>query len=506
MIFKRTRSVMINQIHFLFPWCHTITGCGNNLYNAVRFRQRNVMTARTKKPSELTVNEQEVVNEIKNTMGIDVQTNKKKLSNDFLYHLMQDSKNPDYYAKGLPRQSAQQTIKQAVIDMDSYWKALAAWKREPSAFTGKPELPGYRTKGGHSTVAVTNQDCPIRLDKNGVSWAYLPYAKKLPLCIGMPEGVLKQVNVVPVNGAYRIDFIFDVEVPDTTPVENPARIAAIDFGVDNLMAVTNNIGAECLLYKGGIVKSVNRLYNKKLADIMSEEMTKPGCPKNKAGAPKFVPTPESKALTNERNNRIHDFMQKTAVHFIAWCVENRIDTIVMGVNKGWKQESNMGAQNNQNFVQIPFSYLQWAIEYRAEEHGINVVKQEESYTSRASFLDNDFIPVYKEGDTTKYTFSGKRGPTRYGNAYKKNGFRGLYRAKDGTIINSDLNGSANILRKAFPDAFNDANRPNFKKVTIITNPELEFVVANQQKQASLSRPLFSKSKKERLIKRVKKVS
>ena len=146
------------------------------------------------------------------------------------------------------------------------------------------------------------------------------------------------------------------------------------------------------------------------------------------------------------------------------------------------------------------------IEYLAEERGIKVVSQEESWTSKASFLDNDDIPVYKKGDATRHVFSGKRGPTKYKGMYKKDGFRGLYQAKDGTIINSDLNGSANILRKAFPNAFDAAARPAFDNVVIIRNPELESVVSNQEKQASLVRPLFSKSKKERLLKRVKTIS
>ena len=194
-------------------------------------------------------------------------------------------------------------------------------------------------------------------------------------------------------------------------------------------------------------------------------------------------------------------MLKTACHFMAWCVEHRIDTIVLGVNKYWKQEVNIGHVNNQNFVQIPFTYLRSIISYKASEHGISIIEQEESYTSKASFLDNDSIPVYKEGDNTKYTFSGKRKPTHYKGMYKKDGFRGLYIASDGTIINSDLNGSANILRKAIPDAFINGIKPDFNKVTIIKNADLEFVLANQRIQVSKVHPFISKSKKRRLEKK-----
>ena len=79
--------------------------------------------------------------------------------------------------------------------------------------------------------------------------------------------------------------------------------------------------------------------------------------------------------------------------------------------------------------------------YLGKAYNICVIEREESYTSKASFLDMDDIPTYKEGDETKYTFSGKRIK------------RGLYRSKNGTILNADVNGSLNIIRKEFPHAF-----------------------------------------------------
>ena len=500
MIEKRQRQVYISEKHYLFPYFDGITRNGTNMKNATRYRQRQVFTARGKDPSEITPNEQEILDEFKEVTGIDLLKSKKALTFNFLYKEMQDSHNPDYYAEGFPAQTAQHVVRECVTEWDSFWAAYKEWKANPSKFTGKPNLPGYATKGGRSTTTITNQDCKLKVDENGMCWAYFPFKKKMPLCIGMPQGTLKEVKIVPVNGIFKVCFTFDVEMEDVTPATTPDRIAAIDFGVDNLMAVTNNFGAECLLYKGGIVKSVNHFYNKKLAEIMSEEMLKPGCPLSKKGTPKFVPTKDSQTLTNKRNNRIHDFMLQTACHFIAWCTENRVDTIVMGVNKGWKQEVNIGKVNNQTFVGIPFSYLQSVIEYKAKEHGMNIVKQEESYTSKASFLDNDFIPVYKKDDTTKHTFSGKRKPTHYKGMYKKDGFRGLYKSADGTIINSDLNGSANILRKAFPDAFKVM--PDFNRVTIIRNPQSEFIIVNQMKQAGSVRPAMSKSKLNRMSRKL----
>jgi transposase len=138
----------------------------------------------------------------------------------------------------------------------------------------------------------------------------------------------------------------------------------------------------------------------------------------------------------------------------------------------------MDKVNNQNFEQIPFSSAQFTIKYLCEREGIAVIEQEESYTSKASFLDNEFIPVFNKNWTEEErkhidkTFVGKR---------KK---RGLFRSKNGTIINADLNGAANILRKAIPDAFTKGEMPNFNSVELIKHPDYlgKFVVKSIQKQ------------------------
>ena len=493
---RRVHDVIINKDHFMYPWCDNASRKANNLKNAVRFRQRQVLTARSKDSSSLTVNEKEVVEEILRVTEKNVLCTGNSMTYNFLYHLMQDGHNPDYYADGITRQTAQQVIKRAVEDMDAFYEALETWKKAPSKFNGKPKLPGYAKKGGLSTFVVTNQDCTVKFDGRGRTLACLPYAKKTPVCIGHTSGILKEVIVVPCNGVFKMQFVFEREIPDYLPGPSE-RIASVDFGVENLMAVTNNVGALCLLYKGGILKSENRFYNKQLAEIMAREMSKPGCPLTKDGRPKFVPTDESREVTLRRDCFTRDFMHKTSCHFIRWCVENRIDTIVLGVNRWWKRNVNIGGVNNQNFVQIPFALLRDMIVYKANETGIAVVLQEESYTSKASFLDNDQIPVYGE-EEGKTVFSGKRAPSHYKGMYRKGGFRGLYRSKDGTVINSDLNGSANILRKAFPHAFKEGVMPDFTKAVIIRNPDTEFIVANRMKQGKGTRPFISRSKAHRL--------
>lgn len=474
----RVQKVHIGERHPLYGWCHQVTALANNLSNAVRFRQRQLLTASRKEEGEWTGNEKEVIQEFRGYLGEEAVIPSSP-GYKTIYNVLYATGNPDYFAKGLPKQSAQGVIQKCVQDMDSYF---ALMKRYQAGAGDRPSLPGYKRKGGHTSVYVSNQDCTIRQDGKGGLLAGLPFAKKTPLRIGNPAGCLKQVEVCPDHRGYMICFTFEVTLPDTPLPAASSRIAAIDFGVNNLMAVTNNCGLPLLLYKGGIVKSVNQYYNKRIAAAMAEEMAKPDCPKNRKGIPRFIPTPESKSVTFHRNQKIQDFMHKAAKHLLAWCVENRIDTIVAGVNPGWKQGANLGKVNNQNFVQIPFAYLRHCIQYQAEVSGILYLEQEESYTSRASFLDGDPIPTYGVDDKDA-GFSGKRGPSRYAGMYKKDGFRGLYRTADGTFINADLNGSANILRKAFPDAFLKGSMPDFTDVVIVKDPDREFIAANQREQA-----------------------
>ena len=497
----RTRKICINKQHALYQWCSTVTSLGNNLSNAVRFRQRQILTAVRKDSSSLTENEKQVIAEFK-AIHKTFDAGNSFISKSSMEKTLRANRNPDFFAKGLPRQTAQHIVYQACDDMENYYRALAAYKASASGFTGMPELPGYKKKGGMCTVEISNQDCTIAVDEHGRTYAGLPFAKSTPLCLGESiGGTLKKVTVTPTNGVFVLGFTFDVQKPDVMMAAVPERIAGIDFGVNNLMAVTNNCGLPCLLYKGGIVKSINQKYNKELAAIMQKEMAKPGCPKNKNGAPKFVPTRESMELTNRRNNRIHDFMLKAACHFVAWCVENRIDTVVAGVNSDWKQNPDMNHVNNQNFVQIPFALLRSIISYKCEEFGIHFIEHEESYTSQASFIDNDYIPTYNV-DPENASFSGLRGPTRYKGMYRKSGFHGIYRTKDGIFINADLNGSANIIRKTIPDAFSGKPTVDFSRVVIIKNPDQEFILLNQAMQQSKRSCVISHAKAIRILKRL----
>lgn len=145
---------------------------------------------------------------------------------------------------------------------------------------------------------------------------------------------------------------------------------------------------------------------------------------------------KQKYIWNKRNNKVNDYLSKSARIIINYCLENNIGTLVCGYNNDFQRNSDIGKRNNQNFVNIPFSKLQSKLEYLCEFYGIKYVDQEESYTSKASFFDMDIIPEYKEKDNIEYSFSGKR--VR----------RGMYKTLKGYILNADVNGALNILKKS----------------------------------------------------------
>ena len=194
-------------------------------------------------------------------------------------------------------------------------------------------------------------------------------------------------------------------------------------------------------------------------------------------------------------------MHKVAKNIVTWCINNEIDTVAIGENKGWKNEVNLGHVNNQNFVQIPFSRFKAMMEYLCSYSGIRLVFQEESYTSKASYRMKDVMPVYGEEGASTFKFSGRRCPTRYKGMYRKNGFRGLYKDNDGVFINSDLNGSANIGRKAFPELFvGNGREPDFTRVTTIIHPDYES--AKELHKHQIEQPhVTSKAKTRRLNKK-----
>lgn len=257
--------------------------------------------------------------------------------------------------------------------------------------------------------------------------------------LGFTKGRMKQVRVLPKHGRYLVELVFEVPktLSETEAKELNHRYMSVDLGIDNLATIVTNTDRKPVLVKGKNVKAINQRYNQLKAYYTSILRHGKG--------PKEGPFTSKRLenINNKRQNQIKDLFHKASRHIVDAAVEEHISTIVIGKNKDWKQNVNLGKRNNQSFVSISHSLFIQMIEYKAKEHGIQVITTEESYTSKASFLDNDDIPVYKENDNSKHTFSGRRIK------------RGLFRSKDGTLINADVNDAANIMRKVFKTAFEE---------------------------------------------------
>ncbi len=444
-----TITIQINPYDALFLWCDTNAHYANNLYNAALFRQRQLMSSVLKDASKLTPNELEVLKEIEFLKQFTDKTpsNSGYMSYVYLDALFKHTKNIDYYASGFPIHSAQDILKDVCNAIKGFYESLKSYKANPSKFKKKPNWPSYKRKNGKTSFRSSNQDCIIRKSKKGRYFCSFPKTKER-ICLGKSlPGRFIELHVTPKNNVYILSFVFDDE-KEVEPLDLTERIISVDPGVNNLMAITNNCDLPCLLFNGRPLKSINQYYNKQIANVMSSS--------TKGSTDKFKATKKYQALTLKRNNQVKDYLLKSAKILINWCVENRIDTIVLGKNADWKQESSIGRVNNQNFVLIPHSQLYKILLYSADRVGIKVVEQEESYTSKASFLDRDEIPTFGSDSIPK--FSGKRIK------------RGLYKSKD-KILNADLNGSANILRKCFPNAFK--KDPDFNNIKVVKHPDLK---------------------------------
>lgn len=416
----RTDRIYVNTQHEMFLYFDKLAHKTKNLYNASLFRIRNAFTAHSK--TSLTSNEKEVLDELALLKG---QETYRVIGYMVLERLMRITQNPDFFAD-LPRQSAQATLKHACADFQNWLSALRKYKQNPSLFIGKPRMPKYR-KGDITTFTLTNQEAVIYDDE-----LKLPKTKQRLKIRKRCNARLKEVKVCPVSGGYDVLLIYQVKDPS---IKAGTHSAAVDFGVDNTMAVVTNAG-DSIIFKGEYIKSINQYFNKEKAWRVSV-MSKGSATTTRVWSKRLD------QLSAYRINYIRDCFHKMSRLLMEWCRSHKIGCLVLGSNKFWKQESSMGKCNNQNFVSIPFEMLKSMIELKSNEYGITVIRQEESYTSKASFLDLDFIPVYSKEDlNTRYRFSGRRV------------HRGLYKSADGTLMNADINGAANILRKAGYDVSN----------------------------------------------------
>ncbi|MEG4407623.1 transposase [Microcoleus sp. MON2_D5] len=240
----------------------------------------------------------------------------------------------------------------------------------------------------------------------------------LPMPSNLDFKAIREYRILPRNGCFYLELIYKTE--NIRSNVNPAKCLAIDHGIDNWLTCVSNAGTSFII-DGKHLKSLNQRYNKRVASLRS-------------GKANGYWSKRLASLTEKRNRQMRDAVNKAARKVIQNCLNNQIGTVVFGWNKGQKDSANMGKKTNQKFVQIPTGRLKDRIAQLCEQHGIKFVETEESYSSKASFVDNDFLPTFGE-KPEGWKASGKRLK------------RGLYRTAQGWLINADANGGANIARK-----------------------------------------------------------
>ena len=288
----------------------------------------------------------------------------------------------------------------------------------------KPKLPNYRTKDGLNIVTFLKND--VKLKANGLRF---PLGSKVKAWFGldafympMPSNLdyksIKEYRILPRNGSFYLELVYKTQsVAANVDLD---KVLGIDHGLNNWLTCLSNVGTSFIV-DGLHLKSLNQFYNKQVSNI-------------KANKPQAFWSKTLAAITEKRNRQMRDGINKAARLVINHCIDNKIGTVVFGWNVGQKDSANMGKKTNQKFVQVPTGKLKDRISQLCEQNGIRFVETEESYTSKASFIDSDSLPVFgakPEG----WEPSGKRPK------------RGLYRSSNGTKINADCNGAGNIIRK-----------------------------------------------------------
>ena len=337
------------------------------------------------------------------------------------YALLKHSEN----YKSLNSNMAQQILKEVDSMFQSFFGLIKLAEKDRYSFKDI-KLPHYLPKDSFTTLVIGF----VRFNELTIPYSQSYKKGHKGITINLPPKLagkkVKEIRIIPKSKArfFEIQYCYEAEEIRSNLDEN--HVLAIDFGVDNLAACVTSKG-KTFIIDGKRLKSINQWFHKENARLQRIK------DKQKFGKKS---TNKQQTIRRNRNNKVNDYMNKSARIIINYCLNNDIGTLVCGYNKTFQKNSDIGKQNNQNFVNIPFGKLREKFRYLCKLYGIQYIEQEESYTSKASFFDNDIIPVYNQDNPQTYTFSGKRIK------------RGLYQCANGKTLNADINGALNILRKS----------------------------------------------------------
>ena len=376
----RTERHIIDKNNVNYKNCKEICHLSKNLYNYVNYILRQSFFNTRSIPGEYEINK-----------------------------LLAKENQPDFRA--LPSNVSQLTVNLVFKAWRSFFMALKSYKKDKSKFKSNPKLPKYKSKNGLYICAFTYMSARIK-DKK------INFVKNILKPIKTKVSRVKQVRVVPNSSCFIVEIVYEKDVKET--LKTSGSIASIDLWLNNFITCIDNLGNVPLIINGKGLKSYNRLFNKKKAKLQSL------LPLKRYSSNKI------RQLEFNRYKFISNFMHQASKMLLNILLERKIETLVIGYNKEWKQNINLGKKVNQSFVQIPYTSFLQKIIYKCEEYGINVILTEESYTSKIDHLANE--PLSKRD-----SYLGKRI------------YRGLFKSSVGKILNADVNGALGIMRKVFPE-------------------------------------------------------
>lgn len=398
----------IKENHELYSLCNELTFKAKNLYNAGLYQIRQSFFERKRNGNKENYSI---------PSWITVESNFRK------------EKQEDMLA--LPSKVSSAILKSLGNTMISYYQLLKRfYDKSNTSVTHKPQLPRYLHKvDGRYVVEFNNQTISKKRGENG---EIIICPKDLNLMIPTKVDKPKCIRIVPKLGAFVIEVIYEVK---ESPLKHTNNFAVIDLGVDNLVSITFSNGVNPILVSGKRIKSINQGYNRLIAKSQSK------LPINQRTSKHIHRLWRNRET--KLQNELHHVTSFLSRYFDEMCIEK----VFVGKNTGWKNNVSLGKKTNQKFVQIPFNTFISQLKYKCLLRGIEVIEQEESYTSKASFVDGDDIPVYGKLNHEPQ-FSGKRI------------HRGLYETKDGFRLNADINGSCNILVKGLKSVGKTIDRNN----------------------------------------------
>jgi len=396
---QRTEQIRIGKAHPYYKMLDGFCFASKNLYNQALYRVRQDFCAE------------------KGYMNYNAIDASFKVDNGL--------NNSDY--SNMPTAaSAQQTLMLLHHNWVSFFNATKAYKANPEAFTGRPRLPKYLDKEkGRQVVMLPGQTISA---KNGVV-RFPKTFNGFELNFRYKNVSIRQVRFVPEANHITAEIIYQVE--EVSKLPDDGRYFGIDLGISNFATIASNLIPPVII-NGGQLKAINQYYNKQNAHIRAVETAIHPTVTPK-GSTYCKQTNRLRTLVTKRNARIKDGLHKISRHIVDLAVKHGITRIIVGKNDSWKQEVNLGKKTNQTFTQLPHAQFISMLTYKANAVGIEVVTHEESYTSMTSHLDG-------EKPAKQVEYKGKRVK------------RGLFKTANGTLVNADVNGAAQIMRKVVPTA------------------------------------------------------